>query len=647
MYLAYKLQLLYLAGDYQQGLEVAAQAEKKMATLLGMVATAEQVFYHALTLLALYRDAPKKQQASYKKTIAKKIRKLKKWAKSCPANFNCRYLLVEAELAAVVLNQPQHAHSLYDQAIQAAQAHGFTQIEALANELAARFFLSTAQAKFARVYLSEAHYLYLKWGAIAKVRSLEATYAAHFASWNLLSPLAHTTTSATTNKYKPAHNHSLVTTGSTTLDLQRTTNLLDVTTVTRAAQALSSEIKLDKLLQTLMQLVLENAGADRGFLILAENGHLHIAAKGIINDQESEVIVSQALALEASSSELAVSIVNYVAHTYQDVVLNDATRDGIFTSDPYILQTQPRSVLGIPITNQGRMVGLLYLENGLNTEVFTLERLTILRVLAVQGAISIENAKLYANLEQAVQELDQRNRDLLELSQAVNTVAENERASVAHELHDGVVNPFENALTQLKTKLAAGAGLSHRELEALVQEGAEVRSSLRQGLLNLHAAELKEHGLYTALIYMARRTCKDQAFKLQLELRDSLLDEEMELSENIQHAIYRITQQALQNIIKHALAHNVTIYLEVEAAEGAREEATANSVRGSSHRQLSLRITDDGRGFDVPADFNKLQAEGHNGLAGFAQKVKLLGGQLQIESRLGHGTTISMVIPLE
>jgi signal transduction histidine kinase len=420
--------------------------------------------------------------------------------------------------------------------------------------------------------------------------------------------------------------------------------------VTRAAQVLSSEIKLAKLLQTLMRIMLENAGADRGFLILAEYGRLRIAAEGSSNDKESEVIVPAVVALEDGSSEVAVAIVNYVAHTQEDVVLNDATREGIFTSDPYILQKQPRSVLCIPVTNQGRMVGLLYLENGLNTDVFTVERLTILRVLAAQGAISIENAQLYANLEQAVQELDQRNRDLMELSQAVNTVAENERASVAHELHDAVVNPFETALTHLKVKLAAGAGLSHDELEALVHEGVEVRSSLRQGLLNLHAAELKEHGLYTALIYMARRTAKDQAFKLHLEISDSLLDEDLAISENVQHAVYRIAQQALQNIIKHAEARNVTIYLDVEFDEGTAKQELASTVRSGSRNavrsQLSLRVNDDGKGFDVPADFNKLQVEGHNGLAGFAQKVKLLGGRLQVVSEVGYGTTISIKIPL-
>jgi signal transduction histidine kinase len=263
--------------------------------------------------------------------------------------------------------------------------------------------------------------------------------------------------------------------------------------------------------------------------------------------------------------------------------------------------------------------------------------------LEVQNqALNLANAKL----KQMTQELAQRNATLLELSQVIHTTAENERASIGHEMHDVVVNPFETQLSQLEARLAAGLGLNPTELNEYIEGFHEIRNSLRRSLLNLHAAELKEHGLYTAIIYMARRIAKDQTFKLHLEISDNLLDEDLAISENIQHAIYRITQQALQNIIKHAEARNVQIYLEIEAAEGIGEQATANSVRSSSYRQLSLRVSDDGRGFEVPADFNKLQVEGHNGLAGFAQKVKLLGGQLQVASQVNHGTTISILIPL-
>jgi signal transduction histidine kinase len=255
---------------------------------------------------------------------------------------------------------------------------------------------------------------------------------------------------------------------------------------------------------------------------------------------------------------------------------------------------------------------------------------------AMMYTIQNQNERLQQTnqrLVQTAQQLAQRNQVLLELSQAIDTVAENERASVAHELHDAVINPLETQLALLNSKIETG--LTTTELQRFIQELSEVRTSLRQGLLNLHAAELREHGLYAAIVYMTKRTAKDQAFKLQLEVSDNLLD--YSITDNIQHAVYRITQQALQNIIKHAEAHNVRVSLAVEA--------NTKKPSNSSHA-LVLCISDDGRGFEVPVDFNRLQVAGHNGLAGFAQKVKLLDGTLQIISQPSCGTTITITIPI-
>jgi signal transduction histidine kinase len=232
---------------------------------------------------------------------------------------------------------------------------------------------------------------------------------------------------------------------------------------------------------------------------------------------------------------------------------------------------------------------------------------------------------LVSQIQASVRELEKRNQELLELNQTMEVVAENERGSIAHELHDVVVNPFETQLTWLESKLAEG--LEASELYTSYQELVEVRQAMRRGLLNLHAAELKEHDLYTAMLYMIKRMCKDQPFRLQQHISDDLL--EQDLNKNVQHAIYRITQQSLQNVIKHAEAKQVSVYLDFTG--------TTN---------LLLRISDDGKGFEVPADFTKLQMANHNGLAGFAQKVKVFGGILKIESQPGCGTTIEVEIPV-
>jgi signal transduction histidine kinase len=230
--------------------------------------------------------------------------------------------------------------------------------------------------------------------------------------------------------------------------------------------------------------------------------------------------------------------------------------------------------------------------------------------------------------DQAYAQIEQQNQALAQLSLDIDTTAENERGTIAHELHDAVVNPFETQLTQLKAKLELG--LTSTELEATYQELIEVRQNLRQGLLNLHAAELKEHGLYTALIYMTKRMTKDQPFKVRQQIDDNILGHD--INENIQHAIYRITQQALQNVIKHAEAKNVNVALDFT-------ESSTNNTR------LVLKVSDDGKGFIVPNNFTSLQAANHNGLAGFAHKVKLLGGTLLIDSKPNYGTTIKAEIP--
>jgi signal transduction histidine kinase len=234
-------------------------------------------------------------------------------------------------------------------------------------------------------------------------------------------------------------------------------------------------------------------------------------------------------------------------------------------------------------------------------------------------------AYLVAQMQKTFDQLEKRNQELLELSQRIEMVAENERGSIAHELHDVVVNPFETQLSWLESKLAEG--LKATELSSSYQELVEVRQAMRRGLLNLHAAELKEHGLYAAMLYMTKRLSKDQPFKLTAQISDNLL--EQELSENIQHTIYRITQQSLQNVIKHAEAKQVTVYLDI--------------VPSST---LILKVSDDGKGFTVPQDFAALQASNHNGLAGFAQKVKLCGGILRIESQPECGTNIEVEIPI-
>ena len=241
----------------------------------------------------------------------------------------------------------------------------------MANELAAKLCLEQQNEKLAKVYLQEARYHYLKWGAIAKAGLLTQTYG-HL----MLQPTQGTEDTLATLA---------------TLTLTSGQRIFDIMTILKAARTISREIILDKLLAQLMTIVAENAGAEKGFLILEQNKQLIIAAEMIADN----VTILQALPLE-QSQEVAINIVDYVARTQEAVVLNDATQEGLFTEDTYIQTTQVRSLLCLPLLNQGQLSAVLYLENNLTTGAFTADRLEILNFLSTQAAISIENARLYS-----------------------------------------------------------------------------------------------------------------------------------------------------------------------------------------------------------------------------------------------------------
>src|SRR5262249_52675327 len=232
-------------------------------------------------------------------------------------------------------------------------------------------------------YLRDAHYAYLRWGAAAKVKDLEAHYPRFLAQ--AMSDFPRTTVSA-------------LTTGTG----QRLSNVFDLTSVLKASQAISSQIVLDKLLTTLMKITIENAGARRGFLILEEKGKLMIEAEGAID--RDDIIVLQSIPVE-TRPDLPTTIIHYVGRTKEQVVLSDATHEDVFTTDPYITKRQPKSVLCVPLIKRGKLTGILYLENNLATGAFTPDRLEVLNLLSAEAAISIENARLYRSLEEANERL--------------------------------------------------------------------------------------------------------------------------------------------------------------------------------------------------------------------------------------------------
>ncbi|MBE9164366.1 MULTISPECIES: AAA family ATPase [Microcoleaceae] len=378
----YKLQLAYTFGNCSAALSHIAQVKPCLMAVSGLYVFPIFHFYAALTHLALFPTQPEIDQAEILMQVETHQTTLHQWGQNAPMNYLHKWYLVEAEKHRVLGNKAE-AIEMYDRAISGAKENKFLNEEALANELAAKFYWEWSKEKLAQTYMIEAYYCYVQWGATAKVTDLETRYP------QLLAPIqpGRKTTKTTA---------SVTTTGSG--------SNLDITTVMKASQAISGEILLDKLLSSLMKILMESAGAQRGYLIFSIQEKLLIEAEGKIDDEV--VTVLQSIPVK-NCQKLSESIVNYVARTQESVVLDEAFRKGQFTNDPYIQKNQLKSILCVPLINQSQIVSIVYLENNLTAGAFTPERVELLKVLSGQAAISIQNSKLYTEVRESENRLAQ------------------------------------------------------------------------------------------------------------------------------------------------------------------------------------------------------------------------------------------------
>ena len=361
-----KLQARFFAGDFGAALDAALRAQR----LLGASPTfelAEYHFYGALSRAACFDTATADERQVHLDVLANHQRQLESWADSCPENFGNRAALVGAEIARIE-GRALDAEVLYEQAIRSAQANSFVHNEALANELAARFYSTRGLEKVARVYQQDAHDAYLRWGANGKVRQLERCYP------NL----------------KPYVDHA-----SQTATPGTPIEQLDLATVLSVSQIVSGEIVLENLIEALMRTAVEHAGAQRGLLVLPRDAGLWIEAQADTDGTSVTVALRES---PVAAAELPESILQYCARTQESVVLDDASTRGEFSNDGYIARVQARSILCLPLVKQGRLIALLYLENHLAAGAFTPARIAVLKVLASQAAMTLENARLYRDL---------------------------------------------------------------------------------------------------------------------------------------------------------------------------------------------------------------------------------------------------------
>ncbi|QRK10437.1 AAA family ATPase [Archangium violaceum] len=654
-----RLQSRFMCGAYAEAREAADKTAEFLWVMQGTLPQCVFHFYRALALAACFEGATPEEQRRFLEAIQSHQRQLAEWAENCPENFHALERLVSAELARLA-GRSEEATCAYEEAINSARENGATQYVALASELAANFWRTRKAPIVAHAFAREARAAYRQWGALGKVQHLES-------QWPHLSSVASAEDELTTSS-----------TDSTRID---------ALTVVKAQQAVSSEIVLERLVTTLLHAAIENAGAQRGALLLPDGDTLSVAAS---SDTSSE----------GAAPELPWTLLAYVRRAQEHVLIGDASKPHPFSSDAYLAHSGARSVLCLPLMRQERFSGALYLENNLATNAFSPARLALLGHIASQAAISIENARLYEDVQRARAELRQANEELeqrveertRELKQAqarlVDTAREVGMAEVASNVLHNVGNVLTSAVVNLEMiRKAVGSSRVGRLKQAsnlLLENRAGLADFLAEGSRGSHLPDYLS-ALADELMHEQTRLMDDvDAMGRHIDhirtivqvqqtyARTTLMTEECDLGHLIDDAL-RIQMPALQRhgvsvriervpVPKVKVDKHKVLQILINLLSNAKH-ALDSKPEGQRNLWVKLRaegpvariqVVDDGMGI-APEVKGKLFAhgfttrkDGHGfGLHSSALAAQLLNGRLSIESEgPGKGAVTTLELPL-
>lgn len=404
-YYIYKLQWLYHSGQYGLAREVADLSETMVGSHYGTAIVIEHYFYQAIALIACRLSepdavlSPEEMQSDWA-ILQRNCDYLQEAATYCVENFGTRLCILEAEMARLSGTDDRRITDYYDRAIVLCHRYQSPHLEGLTAELAAQYHFAQGRLRLAQHYLRDACQAFSLWGATVKVRDLRR----QLSEWQEDDPAV--IQSETTN-WKGLALPRLVREMVQPIQVS-----LDWMTVLKASQTLSSEIVFSSLMEKLMRILIENAGAQRGLLVNRHPVTHQFAIDAIGRVDRDQINISVHETDDLCEHLLPLSLITYVERTHQTIVLDYALQDDQFGRDPYVQHYGTKSVLCFPILSQGKLSSILYLENNLAIGAFTDDRLEVLKLLTAQVAISIENARLYGNLTHSRQEVEQKNQDL-------------------------------------------------------------------------------------------------------------------------------------------------------------------------------------------------------------------------------------------
>ncbi|CBN54342.1 trifunctional serine/threonine-protein kinase/ATP-binding protein/sensor histidine kinase [Kamptonema sp. PCC 6506] len=469
-----KLILCYLFQKWESAKDVADSTKQYLAAAPGSFKVTVFHFYDSLTQLAVLSDIQGLEREQILQRVQENQAKLKNWAEHAPVNFLHKWQLVEAEKFRV-LGQKIEAIELYDKAIALAKENGYIQEEAMANELAAKFYLAWGKEKIAQAYAIEAYYCYTRWGAKAKVIELEKCYP------QLLATILQQQHQPALLRQETSPTYILQSTLQSThiSSSKSVSEVLDLATVLKVSQSISSEIELDKLLATLLQVVKENAGATKSALLLKTTEDIELVA---MSENATTQIMKMAL---SDCQKIPIAVINYINNTQKMTVIDDVVNSTMFAADAYIKHQPPQSLMCAPLLNQGKLIGMIYLENNLTTRAFTESRLALLQMLTGPAAIALENARLYQQAQQA----------LTDLKQAQITIVQSEKMSALGNLVTGVAHEINNPVGFLSGNIQPALdyikdlfGL----LDLVEQESANFSTAIKEKIETIELEYIRE-----------------------------------------------------------------------------------------------------------------------------------------------------------